>query len=203
MKIPPRLLTQNAFRCPRCGKVYRRIQPRKQTKESFLKKKVWKLPVWAIALIALLLIGAIAGTDRPASEPVSQVTPTQAVSTQVTPVQITTEAPVLAPFILSSSDLGAYGRYITLNANTEQEYSYIGHYIPAGRYKVTNNDSAAVQITFYSDGITINSGIEEPNPGTQNPVVLMPNSEAEVLIQENDYVKLSDNTENTYWEPIL
>ena len=65
-EIPAKLLKQEAFRCPSCGNLYRKRQPpansvkqtrphrKKQSKLSFLRKKLWILPVWGWLVILLL-----------------------------------------------------------------------------------------------------------------------------------------------------
>lgn len=149
--------------------------------KGFLTKKVWKLPMWAVILIVLFLIWSInnlGASDQPAQP--------QATEAPIVEVKI-------EPFTLDGANLEEYGK----NLN----YGFIGYFIPAGQYTVTNKGSAAVQVTIYAEGSTVDNGIEYPNQGQQAPVVLMPNTMAEVNLLEGEYVKLSDSNANTYWEP--
>ncbi|MBR1561212.1 MAG: hypothetical protein IJ646_13325 [Clostridia bacterium] len=67
-EIPVNLLKLDSFKCPSCGNQYRRRQAsensykqaksvdRKRTPFAFLRKKVWKFPVWSLLLLAFVII---------------------------------------------------------------------------------------------------------------------------------------------------
>jgi len=201
--IPSAYLKRDSFQCPKCGKLYRRrpsqtvsnpssmkVRHPKTSKgiKAFLTRKVWKLPMWAVILIALFLIGSISnigGSDQPAQTQASE------------PAEIAVK---IAPFSIDGSSLGEYGKNLSFGTGTESEYSFVGYFVPAGQYVVKNNNTASVQITIYAEGSTVEDGVEYPLSGQQSPVVIMPNTTAEVNVLEGEYIKLSDGNNNTYWE---
>lgn len=104
-------------------------------------------------------------------------------------------------FILGE-EIGEYGKEVTLNAGTEFEENEIMFYIPAGSYTVTNNSSAAAQLTVYSGGPEKDGEWETfVDDGTcPKPVVIMGGEKGDFEIGEGQFLVLSDGSENILFE---
>ncbi len=100
----------------------------------------------------------------------------------------------LLEFTLSWNITGEYGKEIVLNKDTEDEYIFVGFYIPSGTYLVKNeNKKTACQISIYS-GINYDGQYDEcVSDGCPRPLVLMQNSdEKELVISDGQFIKLAD-----------
>jgi hypothetical protein len=104
-------------------------------------------------------------------------------------------------FVLGE-DVGEYGKEVTLNAGTEFEEIEIMFYIPAGSYTVTNNSSAAVQLTVYSGGPESDGEWESlvADDSCPKPVVIMAGETGNFEISEGQFLVLSDGSENILFE---
>lgn len=92
---------------------------------ALLRKKLWKLPVWAYLAILILIIILASGNNTTAPNQIS-----------VTPTTVTVDG----------TNLGAYGKEVN---------GFVGYYIPEGTYTVSNTVDHAVQITVYIDPETV------------------------------------------------
>ena len=116
-----------------------------------------------------------------------------------------TEVPTVQKIIyIDNVTLGDYGKKITLNKDgRDSEYSFIGYYLPAGRYSAINLGKGAVQISIYvKDKTEYSDGIEYPISGSSRPVVLMQNDQKEFELKEDEYIKLPDGKVNLTLEKI-
>lgn len=107
-----------------------------------------------------------------------------------------------AHFYLDPVDGEAFAHEITLNAGAgEDEYTYYGYFLPAGRYLITNEGDSFTQITFYAYGTNITTeGWEEPISGTEHPIVMKPQDEVEITMYSNEYIKLADGDNSIHCE---
>lgn len=104
-------------------------------------------------------------------------------------------------FTLDNLNPGEYGKYLTLNKDTEFESTIIMYYIPEGRYYVENHGDSTVQIAFCVDGTEFVDGWEYPIYADKQPVCLMwpdtpmenPPYEtyAEIVVERGEYIKFS------------
>lgn len=104
-------------------------------------------------------------------------------------------------FVLGG-EVGEYGKEVTLNAGTDFEENEIMFHIPAGSYTVTNNSSAATQLTVYSGGPEKDGEWETfVDDGTcPKPVVIMGGETGDFEIGEGQFLVLSDGSENILFE---
>ena len=149
------------------------------------KKDMKKTIIAALLCLTLAaILCACGGSSEPASE-----TEEPAVTEEV-------QAPESAAIVLSWNDPGEYGKEISLNSG-----DYIGFFLPAGTYTVTNNDSSVVQVSVYKDGFnTTEEGWDEPIMGDASPIVVMQGETGTITVGENEYVKLSDGNSNIVFE---
>lgn len=162
------------------------------------KKHPQNIIIVAVAVLGLaLIIGNLGDDDTPDASVVSSapVLSEQSKTEKIEPAE-PEEEPEKESITLDWQIPGDYGKTITLNEGTPDEYSYIVFYLPAGTYEILNFDSSkACQITVYQDGTTVNeNGYEEPISSDIDPVVLMSEEKTELTIKEGQYIKLSDGT---------
>ncbi len=82
---------------------------------------------------------------------------------------------------------------MTLNANTEFEYTYKGYFLPAGSYKVTNQGEYPVQVTIYINEKQKVEGWEEfKTPEEKFPLLIFAGDTKELVLDEGEFVKISD-----------
>ncbi len=133
--------------------------------------------------------------EQPQETPTEETTikTTEAETSETVPDADNSNAPSI---VLAHGSLDEYSKEITLNAGTSEEATYIGYFIPAGTYTVTNIGKYMDQVTVYADGIQKNdAGWEEPiTDGVPRPIVLDVDQSGEITIGENQYVKLGENS---------
>lgn len=110
--------------------------------------------------------------------------------------------------IIDEDDLGEFGvkESIKIDDKTTQDYS--AYYIPAGTYKVTNNDDYPVEVLVYHKGTHDENGSEVRNVAKQLSVKLNTLNEANrvtdeayvdeatIVIEQDDYIcVITDETE--------
>ena len=71
--------------------------------------------------------------------------------------------------VLTGGELGDYGKQMSIGGE-----DFIGYFIPAGTYTVTNNGDNTAQVTVYKDSTVVEDGVEYPEMADQKPVVLSP-----------------------------
>lgn len=139
---------------------------------------------------------SVASVSTPAAQ--EQAEPEENADAEKTTTSAQEDQP--EPIILTWNELGEYGKETTLNANTDMPYTFIEFHIPVGTYQVTNNDDKSVQVSINNDGINITEeGWEEPKGEAGNCIVLMPGDEGELTVEDGQYVKLTDHSENIYF----
>ena len=86
-----------------------------------------------------------------------------------------------------------FGREMVLNAKTSEEYKFIGYFLPAGVYRVTNLDTQyPVQVTVYVNEIVKPEKWEEFTSSDQRPLLLFVGDSKEMTILDNEFIKVSD-----------
>ena len=144
------------------------------------KKKPFFLRWWFLLLLALFLIYRAGGKTE-------------------TPVE--TDPP--GTIYLRSDEPGEYGRPITLNAGTDSPDTFIGFFVPPGRYAAT---SAAAKyhtpIFVYRDEYSINSSGYEEHVGGDQYTTLAPGETWELTVDEGEYIKLGDNRQTIKLVPL-
>lgn len=176
--IPNNYLTRDSFRCPECGKTYykrtnsHRQQPqqnaaRRSTKpvqrrksepiwKSILTRKVWKLPVWALLAIVIVLVGIIASSSStPTPDKQAAATVQQTANQPETPTA--TEAP---------STNGEYKTdKISFKIAGNYRYTESGNNYLVIQYDWSNisNENVtfieALQTEVYQNGVQVDVGI--------------------------------------------
>lgn len=133
-----------------------------------------------------------AETEQPTSEP----TPTATVEVTEEPTPEPTSEPTEAHVYIDIDGVteGEYGREITLNANTDMPVTYIGYFVPEGRYMATNlDDDGGNQLSFYLDETQIVGEWEEAKSMPDHrPVVLMAGDSSEIVVYDGEYIKISE-----------
>lgn len=149
-EIPERLLKRDAFKCPICGNVYRkkpdasRNVQRQRKKKGFnlriLKKKIWKLPLWAWILIALFLVAGVDEAikdDGVQAQPILTTQPSLTSESNVLNTESPTEIPTLEPIEEPIGDLFENAASKVLPKDYISEYS---------------DDRTKAKFTFYVEG---------------------------------------------------
>ena len=86
-----------------------------------------------------------------------------------------------------------YAQSLTLNAKTEFEYTYMGYFLPAGTYKVTNQGEFPTQITIYINEKQKVDGWEEFKiPERKSPLLIFAGDTKELVLDEGEFVKIGD-----------
>jgi len=157
--IPNSYLSRDSFNCPECGKLYRRSKAPSNTQarsaqtrstrpanrgggrepawKALLKKRIWKVPVWAciaVLLLVIIIASAGGGTDQPSSGPVAPVQTIAAVATPEVTVQASqtvepapTQAVTQAPVAASAYPMQIYSNYgITITVEGFDDYRPYG-----------------------------------------------------------------------------
>lgn len=101
-------------------------------------------------------------------------------------------------FIIYEGELGDYGESVVLNAGSEFEENEIAYHIPAGKYKVINQDTSAAQISVYSGGPEYDGEWQYfvADENCPSPLVVMAGNTAELEIKEGQFIVLSDDSNN-------
>ena len=102
------------------------------------------------------------------------------------------EEPILDFILINGENLGDYGKYVTLNANTDMANTYIAYFVPAGTYKVESYDKPWAQVNVYSSQTKFVDGWEEP-AATLSILVKYKEIE-EIEVPEGYYVKVSPSS---------
>ena len=86
-----------------------------------------------------------------------------------------------------------FGKEMVINAKTSEEYKFIGYFLPAGVYRVTNLDTQyPVQVTVYVNEIVKPEKWEEFTSSDQRPLLLFVGDSKEMTILDNEFIKVSD-----------
>lgn len=108
----------------------------------------------------------------------------------------TAETPEMPESItLQGGQENAWSQSLTLNAGKDTEYTFIGYFLPAGTYTATNmDDNSAVQITVYRNVRRTVDGVEEfTTDPDKKPLLLFPGKSKELTLDDNEFIKLSDD----------
>ncbi|MBR4360448.1 MAG: hypothetical protein IKP32_07515 [Clostridia bacterium] len=113
-----------------------------------------------------------------------------------------TEKPKL---LIYASKVGTYGKTRIMDKGTEFERIMYQQFVPTGKYIATNvGGTGAVQVSVYKNEISITpEGWEEYTPGKCNPIVLMQGESGEIIVYENEFIKLSDGDNIVELSPVL
>ena len=100
--------------------------------------------------------------------------------------------------ILSWNKPGDYGEEITLNEGTEFETKYIAFRLPTGSYRVLNHGSTTVKVTVYNDKYERgeHGELHPLAAGIGSSVSVLAGNNKDILVDEEQYVVLSDEAEN-------
>ncbi len=100
--------------------------------------------------------------------------------------------------ILSYNKPGDYGEEITLNEGTEFETKYIAFRLPTGSYRVLNHGSTTVKVTVYNDKYERgeHGELHPLAAGIGSSVSVLAGNNKDILVDEEQYVVLSDEAEN-------
>lgn len=90
-------------------------------------------------------------------------------------------------------EINEFSREMTLNAKTEFEYTFIGYFLPAGSYKVTNLGAYPSQVTIYINEKQKVDGWEEFKiPEDKRPLLVFAGESGELALAAGEFVKLAD-----------
>lgn len=93
---------------------------------------------------------------------------------------------------------GAYGREITINANTDMPNTFIAYFVPYGTYKVETTDKPWNQFNVYTEEMILqDTGYEEY--ADTNVSLIKPGESLEIEVPEGWYVKVSPNSNFTMY----
>ena len=99
-------------------------------------------------------------------------------------------------FILTGGEMDEYGfgREVALDANTRNEYRFIGYFLAPGIYSAKNlNYKSYAQITVYKNEIVKVGRYEEFVQAEQEPVLVYYGEPKEISVHENEFIKIPDN----------
>lgn len=143
-----------------------------------LNKKI-KIIIIAVLWIIILIIGAVSPSNES----------TTSYETSNKNVAFTEQAEVIE---IDNITLGKYGKEKTLNADTEDAYTFIEYHIPEGKYMVTNKGEYPVQISVYSDEYVLNDSGWEEAKKCFGAVVVKANESAEISVEKDQHIKFAD-----------
>ncbi len=93
---------------------------------------------------------------------------------------------------IKANELGEYGQNLVLNENTDP-YNIIGHFVPEGKYKVTNIGNYPTQVNVYKNEKHVTKeGWEEWSDG--KAVLIKVGESAEIEVKDGYFVKVDGNT---------
>ena len=119
------------------------------------------------------------------------VRPTRSNPTPIVPEIAITLTAIVRPsemIVIDGVSRGAYGRTVITNANTDARLEYIGYFVPAGRYKATNNRPYQDQINILSPSTVWQGGFEYPADG--QAVVVKPGESVTFSVPSGYYIKV-------------
>ena len=205
------------YRAPSDTKVRRTIREKSPVRntatfqETASVKTKTKKPIfkcwWFWVIIAVVVIGAVLGGGN---DNASESQSGSRISSKIESIQVTENQSVQASetteqtltFVLNWNEAGEYGVEKTLNADTDQAYTFYEYHVPAGKYRITNNGSSAAQVTVTYDGYVTSDYQWEEYTGTGDISVVMNGESAEIYVTPDKYIKLSDNSSNLLFELI-
>ena len=125
--------------------------------------------------------------------PTATAEPTKTpVSEEPTEEKSKIEEPILDFILINGANLGTYGSYVTLNANTDMPNTYVAYFVPAGTYKVESYDKPWSQVNVYSAQTKIVDGWEEP--AVTSSVLINYKEIGEIEVPEGYYVKVAPSS---------
>lgn len=145
---------------------------------------------WIGLLVAIYLTPTTQTTPTPTAEPTAIPTAAEAPVPTDTVAHTATNKPEPTKEVISidGEDAGKYGKTVTTNAETENELTYIGYFLPAGEYIAKNNRQYPGQVNVYSSETKMDDGIEYP---VETSAYLIPAGESkQITVPEGWYVKL-------------
>ncbi len=98
--------------------------------------------------------------------------------------------------VIHGGEENAWSQSLTLNAGKDTEYTFLGYFLPAGTYTATNRDEdAAIQLTVYKNVRQVIDGTEEfTMDPDKKPLLIFPGKSRELKLDENEFVKFSNDT---------
>ena len=91
--------------------------------------------------------------------------------------------------VINADELGEYGQELVLNENTDSPDNTIGHFVPIGKYKVTNKGKYPTQVNVYKNEKHVTEeGWEEWADG--NVVLIDVGESAEIEVQDGYFVNV-------------
>lgn len=134
---------------------------------------------------------ALTPTKTEAPEPTATEPPTETQIPTDTPVPTDTPEPKPTKEVIAinGETAGTYGKTVTTNKGTENELSYIGYFVPAGKYNATNHRNYPGQINVYNPETVWEDGIEYPGSGG-GAYLIQSGETKEIEVPEGFYIKV-------------
>ena len=108
------------------------------------------------------------------------------------------ELPEVITIVGGEEDEYGLWQEMTLNKGTSEEQCFLGYFLPAGVYIVSNIGQFPVQVTVYKNEIHKEGKWQEFVSAEQLPLLIFAGDEKEMTIGENEFVKVSDGNEVTF-----
>ncbi|SFU74346.1 hypothetical protein [Butyrivibrio sp. M55] len=138
----------------------------------------------AIALVAMVIIGIITPTTEPSAEPVATSDDKEEVEAKEEAESAIREGGI----IIKDAEKGKYGKDLVLNEGSDAPDNIIGHFVPSGKYEVTNLGDKPTQVNVYKNEKAVTEEGWEEWADTGDIALLKPNESAEITIEDGYFV---------------
>lgn len=150
---------------------------KKSGEDNAQAKKIGLISI-GVAVIAFIVVGLTA----PATEDSTTSEEPKAESAEI-------EDSSDSIIVINADELGEYGQELVLNENTDSPDNTIGHFVPIGKYKVTNKGKYPTQVNVYKNEKHVTEeGWEEWADG--NVVLIDVGESAEIEVQDGYFVNV-------------
>lgn len=155
----------------------------KRVKADGVKKPFYKKP-WFIALVVVVILGALFGggskgdeKDTPETKPEEAETQTESLS-----------------FEIVAGQANEYSKEVVMSEGTDLEEKLIVYYVPAGDYSVENLGDYATQVTVY-EGFALNKDTGYDEYTNTGDVVLINKGESkDINVPDGWYIEVAEPT---------
>ncbi|MBR1456866.1 MAG: SH3 domain-containing protein [Oscillospiraceae bacterium] len=169
------------------GIVFCPFRPLREWLSRFHIKSWMYTALGVVLVVAAILARPAAGADRKSGD------------------QKETPPPYI---ILTWNEAGAYGQEVTVDPEADPPETYIAFRIPAGRYRVLNNNANAATVTIRSDNEEEEEIYQEPESEFEETIVvqrngsytILGNKSQEVTVYDDQYVTLSEKAEKVIFQ---
>jgi hypothetical protein len=97
-------------------------------------------------------------------------------------------------YTLKGGEIGAYGKKVTLNANTDMPVDKYLYKLPAGKYKITTDNKKTTSFFIVKDNITKNQNEKYPEELNIVKSYLITNSDnVEIELKNDESIQIVDN----------